>query len=116
MNRKLFVSVCAAALALAPMAVLAAAVFWTWLWGPLGLVMATPLRTAMAEANVNCRRSTTFSSIFSSGICPSVNGSSCEVETCEPPPSGVAVSSPLLQRACQRSERASCGIQVRCSD
>jgi hypothetical protein len=28
---------------LSPVAVLAAATFWTWLWGPIGLVLATPL-------------------------------------------------------------------------
>jgi predicted PurR-regulated permease PerM len=28
---------------LSPIAVIAAATFWTWLWGPLGLLLATPL-------------------------------------------------------------------------
>jgi predicted PurR-regulated permease PerM len=28
---------------LSPLAVLVAAVFWTWLWGPVGLLLATPL-------------------------------------------------------------------------
>ncbi|HEV2208253.1 MAG TPA: AI-2E family transporter [Verrucomicrobiae bacterium] len=28
---------------LSPLAILVAAVFWTWLWGPLGLLLATPL-------------------------------------------------------------------------
>jgi predicted PurR-regulated permease PerM len=28
---------------LSPVAVLAAAAFWTWLWGPIGLILATPL-------------------------------------------------------------------------
>jgi len=28
---------------LAPIAVIAAALFWTWLWGPVGLLLATPL-------------------------------------------------------------------------
>ena len=28
---------------LSPMAVLVAAVFWTWLWGPIGLLLSTPL-------------------------------------------------------------------------
>ena len=28
---------------LSPMAVITAATFWTWLWGPIGLVLATPL-------------------------------------------------------------------------
>ena len=28
---------------LSPVAVIASATFWTWLWGPIGLVLATPL-------------------------------------------------------------------------
>ena len=28
---------------LAPIAVISAAIFWTWLWGPVGLLLATPL-------------------------------------------------------------------------
>jgi predicted PurR-regulated permease PerM len=28
---------------LTPIAIIAAAVFWTWLWGPIGLLLATPL-------------------------------------------------------------------------
>ena len=28
---------------LSVMAILASAVFWTWLWGPIGLLLATPL-------------------------------------------------------------------------
>jgi predicted PurR-regulated permease PerM len=28
---------------LSPIAVIAAATFWTWLWGPIGLILATPL-------------------------------------------------------------------------
>ncbi len=28
---------------LSPLAVIAAAVFWTWLWGPIGLLLSTPL-------------------------------------------------------------------------
>jgi predicted PurR-regulated permease PerM len=28
---------------LAPIAIIAAALFWTWLWGPVGLLLATPL-------------------------------------------------------------------------
>jgi predicted PurR-regulated permease PerM len=31
-----------------PFALILAAVFWTWLWGPLGLVMATPLTVCLA--------------------------------------------------------------------
>src|ERR1044071_2607107 len=28
---------------LSPVAVVASATFWTWLWGPIGLILATPL-------------------------------------------------------------------------
>jgi predicted PurR-regulated permease PerM len=33
---------------LAPIAVITAAIFWTWLWGPLGLLLATPLTVCVA--------------------------------------------------------------------
>jgi len=33
---------------LSPIAIMAAAVFWTWLWGPLGLLLATPLTVCIA--------------------------------------------------------------------
>ena len=32
---------------LSPVAVIASATFWTWLWGPIGLVLATPLTTCL---------------------------------------------------------------------
>jgi predicted PurR-regulated permease PerM len=32
---------------ISPIALLVAVVFWTWLWGPIGLVMATPLTTCL---------------------------------------------------------------------
>ena len=32
---------------LSPIAILAAAVFWTWLWGPVGLLLATPLTVCL---------------------------------------------------------------------
>jgi predicted PurR-regulated permease PerM len=32
---------------LSPVAVIAAATFWTWLWGPVGLVLATPLTVCL---------------------------------------------------------------------
>jgi predicted PurR-regulated permease PerM len=32
---------------LSPVAVMASATFWTWLWGPIGLVLATPLTVCM---------------------------------------------------------------------
>src|SRR5690606_7062319 len=30
-----------------PVAIIASAVFWTWLWGPIGLVLATPLTVCL---------------------------------------------------------------------
>ena len=33
---------------LTPLAILIAAVFWTWLWGPVGLLLATPLTVCLA--------------------------------------------------------------------
>lgn len=32
---------------ISPMAILVAAVFWTWLWGPIGLLLATPLTVCL---------------------------------------------------------------------
>ena len=32
---------------ISPIAVLVAAVFWTWLWGPVGLLLATPLTVCL---------------------------------------------------------------------
>lgn len=32
---------------LSPVAVVTSAAFWTWLWGPIGLVLATPLTMCM---------------------------------------------------------------------
>ena len=32
---------------LSPVAVVTAAAFWTWLWGPIGLVLATPLTVCL---------------------------------------------------------------------
>jgi len=32
---------------LSPLAVIVAAIFWTWLWGPLGLLLSTPLTVCM---------------------------------------------------------------------
>jgi predicted PurR-regulated permease PerM len=34
--------VCGKSAGLSPVAVVLAASFWTWLWGPLGLLLATP--------------------------------------------------------------------------
>ena len=33
---------------LAPVAIIAAALFWTWLWGPIGLLLATPITVCIA--------------------------------------------------------------------
>jgi len=33
---------------ISPMAIVVAAVFWTWLWGPIGLLLATPLTACLA--------------------------------------------------------------------
>jgi predicted PurR-regulated permease PerM len=33
---------------LSPVAIVISAAFWTWLWGPLGLLMATPLTLCLA--------------------------------------------------------------------
>ncbi|HEV3007500.1 MAG TPA: AI-2E family transporter, partial [Burkholderiales bacterium] len=33
---------------LSPIAIIAAVVFWTWLWGPVGLLLATPLTVCVA--------------------------------------------------------------------
>src|SRR5258705_4581508 len=33
---------------LAPIALIISAVFWTWLWGPIGLVLSTPLTVCLA--------------------------------------------------------------------
>jgi predicted PurR-regulated permease PerM len=33
---------------LSPIAIIAAAIFWTWLWGPVGLLLATPLTVCVA--------------------------------------------------------------------
>jgi predicted PurR-regulated permease PerM len=33
---------------LAPMAIIISALFWTWLWGPIGLLLATPLTVCVA--------------------------------------------------------------------
>lgn len=35
--------ICGKSAGLSPVAVVVAASFWTWLWGPLGLLLSTPL-------------------------------------------------------------------------
>ncbi|TIU81450.1 MAG: AI-2E family transporter, partial [Mesorhizobium sp.] len=32
---------------LSPLAIIVAAIFWTWLWGPIGLVLSTPLTVCL---------------------------------------------------------------------
>jgi hypothetical protein len=32
---------------LSPLAIIVAAIFWTWLWGPLGLILSTPLTVCL---------------------------------------------------------------------
>ncbi|MDB6058697.1 MAG: transporter, partial [Verrucomicrobiales bacterium] len=39
-----------------PVALLLAAVFWTWLWGPIGLLLSTPLTVFLAVAGSHVRR------------------------------------------------------------
>ena len=42
-----------ASTSLSPLAILAAAVFWTWLWGPLGLLLSTPLTVCLVVLGRN---------------------------------------------------------------
>jgi predicted PurR-regulated permease PerM len=39
-----------------PVALLLAAIFWTWLWGPIGLLLSTPLTVFLAVAGSHVRR------------------------------------------------------------
>ncbi|WP_445220395.1 AI-2E family transporter [Bradyrhizobium sp. Pa8] len=41
---------------LSPVAVILSASFWTWLWGPIGLVMATPLTVCLVVAGRHVER------------------------------------------------------------
>lgn len=41
---------------LSPVAVLVAATFWTWLWGPIGLVLATPLTVCLVVVGRHVER------------------------------------------------------------
>ena len=40
-----------------PIAVIVSTVFWTWLWGPLGLLLAMPMTVVPRRARPPCRRS-----------------------------------------------------------
>jgi hypothetical protein len=39
-----------------PVALLLAAIFWTWLWGPIGLLLSTPLTVFLAVAGSHVRK------------------------------------------------------------
>ena len=39
---------------LSPLAIIVAAIFWTWLWGPLGLVLSTPLTVCLVVLGQAC--------------------------------------------------------------
>src|SRR6476661_7430931 len=39
-----------------PVALLLAAIFWTWIWGPVGLLLSTPLTVCLAVAGSHVRR------------------------------------------------------------
>jgi predicted PurR-regulated permease PerM len=41
---------------LSPVAVVASATFWTWLWGPIGLVLATPLTVCLVVIGTHVER------------------------------------------------------------
>jgi predicted PurR-regulated permease PerM len=41
-----------------PVALLLAAIFWTWLWGPIGLLLSTPLTVFLAVTGSHVRRLT----------------------------------------------------------
>ncbi len=45
---------------LSPVAVIASATFWTWLWGPIGLVLATPLTLVPRGAGAGMWTSSNF--------------------------------------------------------
>ena len=38
-----------------PIAVIASTMFWTWLWGPLGLLLAMPMTVCPRRARPPCR-------------------------------------------------------------
>jgi predicted PurR-regulated permease PerM len=40
---------------LSPLSVVVAAIFWTWLWGPIGLIVSTPLTMCLLVAGRNVR-------------------------------------------------------------
>ena len=42
---------------LSPLAVVIAAIFWTWVWGPIGLIISTPLTCASSCSGRHVRAS-----------------------------------------------------------
>lgn len=50
---------------LSPVAIVVAATFWTWLWGPIGLVLATPLTVCLVVLGRHIERLKFFDIIFS---------------------------------------------------
>lgn len=50
---------------LTPLAVLAAALFWTWLWGPVGLLLSTPLTLCVVALSRNVPDLSFFSVLLS---------------------------------------------------
>ncbi|WP_460448448.1 AI-2E family transporter [Alsobacter sp. SYSU BS001988] len=49
---------------LSPVAVVTAATFWTWLWGPIGLVMATPLTVCLVVLGRHIEQFAVFDVMF----------------------------------------------------
>ncbi|WP_284330804.1 AI-2E family transporter [Dyella flagellata] len=45
---------------LSPLAVVVAAIFWSWLWGPMGLVLSTPMTLCLVVAGRHVRALTLF--------------------------------------------------------
>ena len=41
---------------LSPVAVIVAAIFWTWLWGPIGLILSTPLTLCLVVLGRHVKR------------------------------------------------------------
>ncbi|GGH06677.1 ABC transporter permease [Alsobacter metallidurans] len=49
---------------LSPVAVVTAATFWTWLWGPIGLVLATPLTVCLVVLGRHVEQLAVFDVLF----------------------------------------------------
>lgn len=49
---------------LSPVAVITSATFWTWLWGPIGLILATPLTMCLVVVGKYVDRMTFFEVMF----------------------------------------------------